>query len=231
MTKKGEKVSGTLLMQPRDEPGVEQLPTQRERVGTEAASFRDWFRGSRVVDRSGMPLVVYHGTDSKESSDLVSTNWRHDLGAHFGSAEQANARIGCSPKALAAMERDGELSPDIPMGHREGRRLIPVFLSLKNPVRLPDMNDWNHPREWLRRVHECPARLREAILQIAYWDLARWHNGDSFQIAEDMKQYLDDVGYDGVIYTNRHEARRARGSHRSFIAFYLEQIRSVFAAE
>ena len=54
---------------------------------------------------------------------------------------------------------------------------------------------------------------------------------DSFQMAGDMKQYLDDVGYDGVIYTNRHEARRARGSHRLFIALYPQQIRSVFAAE
>jgi len=204
---------------------------QREELRTTSAAFRQWFLGSRVVDRRGMPLVVYHGTDSKGSLDWFTTDWRHDLGAHFGSAEQANARIGCSPKAIAGMQRHGELSSDVTIAHREARRLIRVYLSLKNPVRLPDMDDWNDPREWLHRLHQCPVRLREAISQIALGDLARWHNGDDFRTARDMKQYLEEDGYDGVIYMNRYEAPRARGSRRSFIAFYPEQIRSVFAAD
>lgn len=35
-----------------------------QRKGTESQHFKDWFKGSKVVDEQGEPLVVYHGTSS-----------------------------------------------------------------------------------------------------------------------------------------------------------------------
>jgi len=34
-----------------------------------SSEFEQWFRGSKIVDSSGNPLRVYHGTNKNYSSD------------------------------------------------------------------------------------------------------------------------------------------------------------------
>lgn len=41
---------------------------------TENPNFQKWFRGSKLVDSSGNPLVFYHGTNKSEFSEF--TVWR-----------------------------------------------------------------------------------------------------------------------------------------------------------
>jgi hypothetical protein len=43
------------------EPGMRQNPLMLDSVD---AAFKRWFKGSKVVDADGQPLVVYHGTDT-----------------------------------------------------------------------------------------------------------------------------------------------------------------------
>ena len=56
---------------------------------TKTPEFKKWFGDSEVVDDSGKPMVVYHGTRS--DFDEFSPNKE---GIHFGSGSQAKMRSG-----------------------------------------------------------------------------------------------------------------------------------------
>jgi hypothetical protein len=86
-------------------------------------AFRRWFGESKVVDADGKPLVVYHGTGSEFSSFESG-----DGGIHFGTTIAANARIN-------DMTAEGVIGG--------APKVIPAYLNMRNPVRLPDMgNNW-----------------------------------------------------------------------------------------
>jgi hypothetical protein len=75
------------------------------------ANFRRWFGDSKVVDKKGEPLVVYHGTDEEfyafDPSKQNVRNARMGMGFYFTANKDA-----------AAMSGD---------------RVMPVYLSLQNP--------------------------------------------------------------------------------------------------
>ena len=59
---------------------------------TETPEFKDWFGKSKVVDRTGKPRVVYHGTPNGEftkfDKEMVGSTWDADeLGFFFTSAK------------------------------------------------------------------------------------------------------------------------------------------------
>ena len=155
------------------------------------ANFDRWFAGSTVVDVAGAPLVVYHGTD--RDFDQFYTG---RAGAHFGSAEQANYRID---KA------------------REGARLMPVYLSIQNPVRLPDLGSWGSA-ETARSlaskkiISEKSAAAIVKMLEGGFGGVVAWTA---------LKETLALKKIDGIVYANTQE-----GEGDSWIAFHPEQIKS-----
>lgn len=60
---------------------------------TETAEFRAWFRGSKVVDLKGQPLVVYHGTKTS-FQEFKPKSRNPDIGFHFGDVTQAENFAG-----------------------------------------------------------------------------------------------------------------------------------------
>lgn len=76
---------------------------------TQTEAFKRWFGDSKVVDAEGKPLVVYHGTSADFS--VFDTAQSRDIGLHFGTQEQAS---------------------------RFGNTMMPVYLSLQNPLRVED---------------------------------------------------------------------------------------------
>ena len=60
---------------------------QNSRAAIDTAAFKEWFENSKVVDESGQPLVVYHGTaDIIEAFDdryAGETTGNNDYGAFF----------------------------------------------------------------------------------------------------------------------------------------------------
>ena len=113
--------------------------------------FDRWFAGSKVVDGAGAPLVVYHGTRADFESFDPS---RGELGTHFS------------------------IDPDVASGfaERDGGRVMPVYLNLKNPARIPDFGAWDvfltidalHAAGAL--TAEQSAEIREAINEGVYSD-------------------------------------------------------------
>lgn len=75
-------------------------------------AFRDWFGNSRVVDSSGRPLVVYHGTTGDYTSLKLSSEGALGAGIYL------------TPNAEFA----GNYARGV------GANIIPVYVSLRNPL-------------------------------------------------------------------------------------------------
>ena len=98
--------------------------------------FKRWFgdwennpnKSSKVVDKNGEPLIVWHGTHTKkefEFDDGFDTKGGESYGSHFGTKK-------------SAMDRLNDLSGE--MFYQGNARLIPVFIDIKNPKFLHDYN-------------------------------------------------------------------------------------------
>lgn len=190
--------------------------TAQTRRVLEDPAFRDWFAGSQATDEQGRPRVFFHGTYATFSSFEQS----RDLGYHFGSSEQAVTKVG------------GENA-------REGARVIPVYLSIKNPLRLVEdvFSRFDQvPIEQAAEVISQAAGLDEqqaAALrnQAAHVGQLRETLGPADQRYVDAQErFWDQVqralqgkGFDGVVYPNAVE-----GAGESWIAFQPNQVKSVF---
>lgn len=144
-----------------------------------APTFSEWFGTSRVVDEHGRPLVVYHGTSSAFASFKRRVG---DVGIHFGTAGQANDRMDY-------LECKGTLKP------HSGQKVIPVYLSIKNPLRMPDMGLWN--------ADNMDYKLKELFPS----DAARIRRLKS---TRDIREFIQSKGYDGIVYKNTGECEGAR---------------------
>ena len=82
-------------------------------VDTSSPAFKRWFKDSKVVDADGKPLVVYHGTRARVDFDTFAAD------SHFGTKEPANVMAS----------NGGVYGPG---------RVMPVYLSIKNPKRVRD---------------------------------------------------------------------------------------------
>lgn len=143
---------------------------------THTAAFRRWFGHSKVVDADGKPLVVYHVTRHEFAEFDIK---RGDLGAHFGTAEQAR-----------------EIARYFGVKGQTGARTIPAYLSLRNPLRLDDMGAWSGPAFALQ--------LQKLGLLPADLPVSNWSGAEG---REAVRQAIMRGGYDGVVYANTREGR------------------------
>lgn len=184
--------------------------------------FANWFKGSKVLDPNGDPLLLFHGT--RRDFDTFKPSNR-DLGIHFGSAEQASSQhfVGNKP--------------------RLGGRVLPVYLSIKNPLRLIDT------------FRPGPGALLDISDQLVCLGLMSDEEQDHLleRLADSAgsagvgKAYktlvaaIERAGYDGVVYANMCEGdvdpelqqkssvsneELLRPGNDSWIAFRPEQIKS-----
>jgi hypothetical protein len=87
---------------------------------SQRAAFDDWFSGSQVVDASGNPKVLYHGTDvdfSKFDPAKVNSKYPYSFGVHFTDRP--------SEASIYAQGIDGQ-SPN--------GRVMPSYARAKNPL-------------------------------------------------------------------------------------------------
>jgi hypothetical protein len=85
--------------------------------------FQNWFGDSKVVDANGKPLVVYHGT----ARDF--TEFTLGVGGKGGRADTRGVVFFTNSPTQA--EFFGKMES---RRSGEGERLLPVFLSMKNPL-------------------------------------------------------------------------------------------------
>jgi hypothetical protein len=177
------------------------LTWARDPQGEWTEEFKSWFNGSSIKDKDGTPLIFYHGTN-KDFASLHSSRIR-ELGFHFGSSAHANRRA-----------------------QKEGARIFPVVLSIKNPLRVHDLQDFfNHEAQiaYSKSIEEAHCGSNDEICKI---NVTRKVLGAVTQ--SDLVVVLAEFGYDGIIYTNKYETRNGNDS---VIAFYPYQVRSAITGE
>lgn len=108
-----------------------------DKTSSKKQEFWDWFNGSKIVDKTGKPLVAYHGTrssfddfseTSKQSNPYLFND--NQLGFFFDVNPGGKSDFGSWSGAAGfagVYQKDGETSAP------EGSRTIPVVLNIKNP--------------------------------------------------------------------------------------------------
>lgn len=190
---------------------AENVNTQNARFSideqTDSPQFKAWFGDSKVVDDEGKPKVVYHGT----YNDFTEFK-RGDIGFHFGSKEQANDRIRVTGNA----------------------RVIPAYLSIKNPLYIGmDYGDWNAANVAIMLIetevfeyHPKQQEIEERLEDILAIDSAKGRETASQRRNRELRELLQSLGYDGIIYENAFEGDRYSGNNVSYIALEPTQIKS-----
>jgi hypothetical protein len=170
---------------------VETAEASRTRIHEETTEFRSWFGNSKVVDRGGKPLVMYHGSNAcfrAFDPDKAGKNFRMgEVGMYFTSSpEQASM--------YAQHRQDG--SPTV----------YPVYLSLQNPLILEEDAGWGGVLSLIENNKSVKAKVRKAIA-------SGLHDG---VIARDMNPGADGEPETVVIALRPEQVKSAFGNSGAF---------------
>lgn len=137
-------------------------------------AFANWFGESKVVDATGAPLVVYHGTLKDFSEFRLDRTM--DGGFHFGTTKAAN-------------ERTEDL--DEPRGSQPVH-VMPLYLSIRNPMRTTD--PWDDEDAWEDKIRVAKERGHDGIV----YRNAREDAGQDSWIAFSPDQIKSAIGNPGT---------------------------------
>ncbi|WOB06453.1 LPD38 domain-containing protein [Piscinibacter gummiphilus] len=173
---------------------------------TSTPAFRKWFGDSKVVDADGKPLVVYHGTAAE--FNVFDANQSSDLGFHFGPREVA----------------------DFHAAKRGGTQVMPVYLAIRNPLRMRDTFDSlkTAVQDTAQQLHAAGVISegeRDSVLSET-----RRPNIGLRALWDRVQGLIEASGYDGVVYENTGQGE-SDGEGDSYIAFRPEQIKSATGNE
>jgi hypothetical protein len=185
-------------------PGRRGIKFQRmynPQVGT--PQFKNFFKDSKVVDKDGQPLVVYH--TGVFDSDVIKSS--AELGRNKTKRGFGNTGIyfSADPKYSAAF---GE---DIVQGRRvfnEGATMYPAYLSIQNPLVIGSDSQLSFLEKAKKIILGKPKDTIPPFKNIL--------RGVSVYITPEFKKELQEKGYDGIIDYERN----------SVIVFDPKQIKS-----
>lgn len=175
--------------------------------GTDNPNFKKWFKNSAVVDKSGKPLILHHGSKSKDLNEFTITN---DIGFHFSVSKNI-------AKDMAGTYEDDFFSTRI-------IEPLEVYLSIQKLGVLPDLEFW--------RKND----LFKAVKEMNKFGLAlNFVYDDRESLLDNIKKFSFegsnlDGNYkdiDGFIYYNEYEGRFTKDSKMSYIALKPNQIKSI----
>jgi hypothetical protein len=109
----------------QDNNGPASFNRKSNQIDTPA--FRQWFGDSTVVDESGRPAVVYHGT----TRDFAA--FKSGPGVEVASGSTAAAELGFFFSDDLEYVHGLIGHPSDPKAFADGARVMPVFLALRNP--------------------------------------------------------------------------------------------------
>jgi 2'-5' RNA ligase len=172
-----------------------------------ASDFKAWFRGSKVVDEKGQPLLVYHGT-----TNLGFTEFEQRPGTIstvFGPEHVQRTGFFFTPEKSFAEEFTGV---DNGAGYSREGRVMPVYLSIKNPADFSNgISD-----KLLDQLTKAGMNDRWLLYAGEQWEM--FDGEDGAMLVSKLKQ----LGYDGAIIVEPDENRKET---LSYIAFSPSQIR------
>jgi hypothetical protein len=174
---------------------------------TETAAFKKWFGDSKVVDETGKPKIVYHGTN-------------HVIEAF--SPEKLGTKTNAGTANLGFFFTDNPLIAAT-FARGEGGNTVPAYLSLKNPLEIGDRS----AAERRRNSKDAYDALHDAIVKTS--GKPSW-NEVTVQDIGIWRQKVIDAGFDGLVLrkTAMDAAPRSINDPYSdhLVAFHPEQIKS-----
>jgi len=166
------------------------LPLRR-REQTDTPEFKAWFKGSKVADEHGNPLVMYHGTGSASFNEFDSTKSERfgwGLGFHFASnPDQASSYAG---------QWDGLKDSSV--------RVIPAYLNIKNPLdgeeyhRIQEEVGESMPVGVPRHPRIVAVRTRDRLMSEGYDGVRYWQNDQWLWTAFSSNQIKSATGNVGA---------------------------------
>ncbi len=199
-----------------------------ETKGTESRFFKKWFDDSKVVDETGKPLIVYHGSENsfdtfdRERLGTKSFDIMSYLGFHFTPNKEMAERLFV----------------------KADTNVMPVYLKIENPYVTSESNIVKETLLFAQKNGKIPSNVKlNKILQMPYFsqqeksivtvlsdDASKIYYGetpfiDYKDITNDYLNYLKEQGYDGIKYIN--EIEWADEKRYDYIVFNPEQIKSV----
>jgi hypothetical protein len=177
------------------------------------SGFAAWNAGN-ALGRFGGP-IFFHITDIDEPFNVFCKSDSCSIGSHFGTLYAAEDRRQIIYRMVAPEEREGFL--------------IPVVISAKNPLAIPDCQDWHFDR-----ICETLVEGGDIDQDEADWVLDQ----DDAEAA--LYALLEAKGYDALVYSNEHEgvnflpgriAAFPEGeANFSILVWRPEQVKSPFSA-
>lgn len=169
-------------------------------------AFRDWFGMSKVIDLDGNPLRVFHATNK----DFTSFSNTVDIGFHFGTAAQAEKR---------ALDKGYD-------------RTLAFYLSIKNPIIMPDLGDWDFWRFTEDGMAQACKPDAKGVNTRIFSDEEIEYVAESLSYSaseqagwEFMRAYFESKGADGIRYINIGETADGQAGEYSYVAFRPNQIK------
>lgn len=153
---------------------------------TQTREFKRWFGDSVVTDGTGRPQPVFHRTKAGARFNEFNVLGSDQTGSHFGTLSQTNVHVSDLTSSL---------------------RDYPVFLRIQKPFRMRDRMDNN--------AYAIAAELARQgkVSKDAVYGLKSAK--DDYQRNIMVRELLDSLGYDGIVYLNRHEGNLLEKDYRT----------------
>jgi hypothetical protein len=169
-----------------------------------SANFDNWFGASKVVDDSGAPLVVYHGTVQQEGGSVIN-------------AFRTPSFFTPSPTFANQYASS--------YGRSEGGVVYPVYLSVQNPFRFgidtfPFRDFWKTLSADRKQIFKDLAASTFDLNKATVADVEQMLTDSEWGANEDPEiiRFLQSFGYDGATITE--------DGVENWMAFSPEQIKS-----
>lgn len=158
--------NGVSVPWPADGRAENYVEVRGPRSSVDSPAFKAWFGGSKVVNADGSPRVLYHGTEGRRFNKFDPKR--------IGSGKDNNDFM----QGVGFFGRGFYFTSNEVRASQYGMTRIPVFLSLQNPLIVPDEETIGDAteREFGERVSP-----------------------------RDLQGFLAERGYDGVIKQDRSE--------------------------
>ena len=200
------------IMSRLEEPDVVMFSKSNK---TDTPAFKKWFGDSKVVDKDGNPLVMYHGTNKSENGNAFS--FFDTYGSKYG---------------LMGIGSYFTENPDIASSYsKKGKGNTPtvykVFLSIKNPI---DMDAKADPDLWKKHFPDAEDYHDGGDTNESWFRAAEEALTDqmipAYEGAEAIQEGLRSMGYDGITHIGGGRINDNSVRHRVYIAFDPTQIKS-----
>ncbi len=159
------------------------ITTQKRILGdvVNTPEFKSWFLNSKIVDKNGKPLIVYHGTHRdftqfQVGAEMASDGGFYGRGVYFSpnpemagdyamkrtpKTQPANVEFLSDIDAKAA-EQFGDVGGDV-----KGANVMPVYVSLQNPFQAWDMGA-------MKQFGNTPDEITKNLIQKGYDGVVVW---------------------------------------------------------